>query len=666
MTHFKKQSACIFAFFIICCTIGSNKSIAQYNTLWIPDTLHGPTFNLNIKDTFSQIISTGNQTITGGINNKFWGPTLIFNQGDSVYMNVHNYLNDSTTLHWHGMHLPAVMDGGPHQIIPPGTIWRPYWKVSNNAATYWYHPHLHHMSEEQITKGIGGFIIVRDAIESALALPRTYGVDDIPLALSDHSFSNNQFTVVPYGDSMMVNGVLRPQYTVPAQVVRLRILDAAIERSYNLGFSDGRTFYVITSDGGLLNAPVAVTRYLLSPGERIEILVNCTGQKSTTVDLKAYNSTISNFIGGGENFPGGPFKNALGKKDFTILHLNIGAANSNAITAIPTQLTTNVFPSQSSANITRTISLSDSTGVTSETILGPNAFILEHKLFDFNYNSHTVPLNNTEIWSLASTSVFAHPFHIHDVEFYILSRNGVAVSDYEKGWKDVVLVKSKETVKFIAKFDDYADTAHPFMYHCHIALHEDEGMMGQFIVKNTSTLPLSLLSFTSAYANNKVALQWSAANQVSSNQFVVERSSNNITWETIGSLQAKASSGINKYDFTDASPLFGVNYYRLKMIDKDGKISYSSIQMIETSSSSFKFDVYPNPAKNRLYFNFTDAAYQVYYLKVINQLGKTIYMLPRPQLTNGIDISGLSKGIYFIQLTDDKSKKTVTKEFMVN
>ena len=146
---------------------------AQYNTLWIPDTLSGTNFNLTIKDTFAQM-RTGNQTITGGVNNsKFWGPTLFFNKGDTVRMNVKNKLNDSTTLHWHGMHLPAVMDGGPHQMIPPNTTWQPFWKVANNASTYWYHPHLHEMTLQQITKGIGGFIIVRDAQEAALKLPRT-------------------------------------------------------------------------------------------------------------------------------------------------------------------------------------------------------------------------------------------------------------------------------------------------------------------------------------------------------------------------------------------------------------------------------------------------------------------------------------------------------------
>ena len=189
-----KLQILLFSFIVL----SINTKAQSYNTLWIPDTLSGTTFNLALKDTFAQIVNTGNQTITGGINGKIWGPTLFFNKGDSVHFNVHNYLNDSTTIHWHGMHLPAVMDGGPHQVIPPGTIWKPYWKVSNDAATYWYHPHLHEMTMEQITKGLGGLIIVRDPVERALALPRTYGVDDIPLVLTDRDFTNaNQFSVLP-------------------------------------------------------------------------------------------------------------------------------------------------------------------------------------------------------------------------------------------------------------------------------------------------------------------------------------------------------------------------------------------------------------------------------------------------------------------------------------
>ena len=562
-------------------TISVKNAQAQYNNLWIPDTLSGTTFNLNIKDTFKQIVSTGQQTITGGINGNFWGPTLFINKGDIVHMNVKNYLNDTTTLHWHGMHLPAVMDGGPHQTIPPGTTWQPYWTVTNNAATYWYHPHLHEMTEEQITKGIGGLIIVRDAVESALALPRKYGVDDIPLVLTDRDFSTaNQFQIVPYGDSMLTNGTLRAQYTVPAQVVRFRILNGAIERSYNIGFSDGRSFSVITSDGGLLNAPVAVTKYLLHAGERVEILVNCTGQNGTSVDLKAYNSLLAGSVAGGENFPNGPFANFLGKKDFNLLHLNIGAQTANPISTFPTTLTTNVLLNSANANITRKLTMTDSAGVPG--VLGPNAFILNHKLFSLNVNDYNVPLNNTEIWEISNTTAFGHPFHIHDVEFNILDVNGVAPVPALAAWKDVVFVPGKvgpngtpQVVRFIAKFDDFADSLHPFMFHCHIALHEDEGMMGQFVVTDKAT-------------------------------------------------------DINNIEKND--PLFSI---------------------------------YPNPASTKIFVKMDDKNASAYYVKIINAVGRTILMLPRPDLSQGIDISHYAKGVYHLVLTDEKYKQTASKTFVV-
>jgi blue copper oxidase len=493
---------------------------AQYNTMWIPDTLSGTDFNLTIKDTFAQIVNSGNQTITGGINGKIWGPTMFINKGDVVHMNVTNKLNDSTTIHWHGMHLPAVMDGGPHQVIPPNTTWQPFWTVKNDAATYWYHPHLHEMTEEQMTKGIGGLLIVRDEVESSLALPRSYGVDDIPLVLTDRDINtSNQFTVVPYGDSMLTNMTLRAQYNVPAQVIRFRVLNGAVERSYNLGFSDGRTFYIITSDGGLLNAPVAKTKYLIHAGERIEILVNCAGESGKSIDLKAYNSTLAQNVPGGDFFPNGPFANYLARKDFNILHINIVAQTSNPVTSIPTALRTVTPIPAANSELTRNLTISDSTiaGVQGAT------FLLNHKLFDINYNNYAVPLNQTEIWEISNSGNFGHPFHIHDVEFNILSVNGVAPDAAQAGWKDVVFVPAisggtPSVVKFIAKFDDYADALHPFMFHCHIALHEDEGMMGQFIVTSANSLndfknldiPVNLFPNP---ANGRLYIQFDNVNQ---------------------------------------------------------------------------------------------------------------------------------------------------------
>jgi FtsP/CotA-like multicopper oxidase with cupredoxin domain len=76
----------------------------------------------------------------------------------------------------------------------------------------------------------------------------------------------------------------------------------------------------------------------------------------------------------------------------------------------------------------------------------------------------------------------AHPFHIHDVQFQILDRDGEKPAPNERGRKDVVLVNPGETVRVIMKFEDYSDPKSPYMYHCHILEHEDAGMMGQFTV----------------------------------------------------------------------------------------------------------------------------------------------------------------------------------------
>ena len=264
-----------FSLAVLFTTVNLN---AQYTKLHIPDTLSGTHFNLVLKDTFKQL-KTGQTTITAGINSNFWGPTIFINKGDTVHMNILNKLNDSTTIHWHGFHLPAVMDGGPHQVIPPNTVWRPYWKVKNDAATYWYHPHLHEMTQEHLTKGLGGLIIVRDAVESALPLPRTYGIDDIPVVLTSRRYTtSNQFVTkqCSYGDYLLTNGTPNAEFTIPKQVVRLRILNGEMERGFNLGFSDNRTFYVISSGGGLFDKPIAVTRLPIYVGERYEILVDCS------------------------------------------------------------------------------------------------------------------------------------------------------------------------------------------------------------------------------------------------------------------------------------------------------------------------------------------------------------------------------------------------------
>lgn len=476
-----------FTFLLTLITV-TQVSAQTYNNLWIPDTLSGTEFNLTIKDTIKQI-RTGNQTITGGINNNFWGPTLFINKGDTVHMNVRNKLNDSTTIHWHGMHLPAVMDGGPHQVIPPGALWQPFWEMKNQAGTYWYHPHLHEMTMEHLTKGIGGFMIVRDADEAALALPRTYGVDDIPLMLTSRRYdANNQFVTVntAYGDYLLTNGTPDAQISLPKQYVRLRILNAETERGYDLGFSDNRTFYIIGNDGGLLNAPVAVTRVKLMVGERIEILVNLSNDViGSSIDLKAFNSGQAFGFPGGEPATSGQFGSLLNNTDFSVLHINISNTLPNAITALPSTLINNTYWSAADATVDRTVQVMGGQG--------PTPFYFDNGVFNISTINKTVKLNDIEKWTITNNNVFGHTFHIHDVEFKLVARNGLAnsVGSHESGWKDVIYLPRGENATFVAKFDDYADPIHPFMYHCHFSNHEDAGMMGQFVVTGTTGINLS-------------------------------------------------------------------------------------------------------------------------------------------------------------------------------
>ena len=476
---------------------------AQYNDIRIPEALYGSTFDLNIHESSKQFV-TGNQTVTRAINNEsFWGPTLFINKGDEVHINVKNDLKESTTLHWHGMHLPAVMDGGPHQIIPPGTLWQPYWTMTNDAGTYWYHPHLHETTEAQITKGVGGLIIVKDAVESALPLPRNYGVDDIPIIMTSRNFVANQFSVGrAYGDYMLTNGTMNAQITLPKQVVRLRFLNAEIERGYNLGIvnSSGitKTFYVIGNDGGLLNAPVAVTRLPVHVGERYEILVDLSGETvGSTLDIKAYNSGQSNSFPGGEPGQTGQFGSALNNTTFNVLHINVGATTTNPITAIPSTLANNTYFTTADAKVSRTVTISGGQPV-------GNPFVFDSSVFNINTINKTVNIDTTEKWTIVNSpnAVFGHSFHIHDVQFKIVSRSTGSVGTYESGWKDTFFISKGESVSFVCRFKDYADATHPFMYHCHFSQHEDDGMMGQFIVKSTlATTDFSPSTKFSLYPN---------------------------------------------------------------------------------------------------------------------------------------------------------------------
>ncbi|MBC8196498.1 MAG: multicopper oxidase domain-containing protein [Candidatus Marinimicrobia bacterium] len=467
--------------------------INAQNQLIIPETISGNEFNLSLQYGSTQLLD-GNETQTMGANGGNLAPTLIFQKGEYVNINVTNNLDEETTIHWHGMHITPQNDGGPHSVIMPGDTWNPNFTVMDKACTMWYHPHLHEKTNEHVTKGITGFLIIKDDEEALLNLPRTYGVDDIPLNLQTKQFDNsNQIVIGEHVDSVpMANSTVDAFVELPAQVVRLRLLNGSSMRVFNLGFSNNATFYQIGSDGGLLSEPVSMTRLLLGPAERAEILVDLNGMNGDSFELKSFGSSLPGSaygVAGLATMQGTPppeyNSNPLNGCDFTLLEINVGEQNNNPVTSIPNSLVTVTPLNEADATVTRSLTI-QAPDMMNNGVTGP--FEFNGESFNMSVINQVVQLGDTEIWEIFNMSMVAHPFHIHDVQFYILDRDGVIPPENERGRKDVVLIKDMETVRFIAKFEDHADNQVPYMYHCHMLQHEDEGLIGQFIVEGEEIL----------------------------------------------------------------------------------------------------------------------------------------------------------------------------------
>lgn len=453
--------------------------------LVIPDTLTGNNINLYIADSLNQFFP-GFTTATIGYNGRYLGPTLILNKGQIVTLNVHNELADTTTTHWHGLHVAPMNDGGPHTMIMPSDTWSPSFTVMDNAATYWYHPHMHGKTMDQVLMGAAGLIIVRDSLEATLDLPRNYGVDDIPLVFQfQHMDSTTkQIILDDEADNItMVNGqISAPFVNVPAQIVRLRILNASSHRFFEFGFDDNRTFNQITSDAGLLNAPVPLTRLMLGSGERAEILVDFSGQQGNTFFIKQFGTQLpGSYPGGPQGGMGTMVMGPLDNTDFNLLQLNVVVPTSDPVTSIPTTLTTNVPYSAVGAD-NFTVAL---TGVP---MMSMTNFAMNGVQFDENVINMTTTQNTIMKWTISNQSMMPHPFHIHGNHFFVLAVNGATPPLNMQGRKDVAVVSPMGgSLVLITQYNDFNDPTMPYMFHCHILSHEDNGMMGQFIVNPPST-----------------------------------------------------------------------------------------------------------------------------------------------------------------------------------
>jgi len=487
----------MFKFYLIFCLVfvlNASNSFSQ-NPLVIPDTLSGTSFTLSVQTGTMNLIGS-NITPTYGYNGNFLGPTLILKNNDSITINVKNNLSQATTTHWHGLHVAPQNDGGPHQSISSGSTWSPSFKVRNEAATFWYHPHGDTKTEIQVTKGLAGMIIVRDNIESTYLLPRRYKVDDFPVIVQSKAFDVlYQLASATHEDSVvMVNGTIKPFLQVPKQVVRLRLLNGSADRTYYFGLSDNSNFNLIASDGGLLSQPLLTNRVRLSPGERAEILVDFNtyiiGQQ---IYLKSYSSQLPKGVIGADSvgtssivIAEGYYSNPLNGSNFNVLRFDVVAQTVSPILTVPSTFAPKLPFLETSANAKRHLHFSPDTILSGQQGKVDGPFFINKKSFNMDSTNIVTYLNHIEVWKLSNGTLVAHPFHIHDVQFFVLDINGLPPPPQYQGLKDVILVQPKDTVRFITKFTNFTNSVLPYMYHCHLLHHEDEGMMGSFLVLDPS------------------------------------------------------------------------------------------------------------------------------------------------------------------------------------
>ncbi|MBM3990204.1 MAG: multicopper oxidase family protein [Planctomycetes bacterium] len=402
------------------------------------------------------------------------GPVLRFQQGDRAQITVTNLIGEDHVVHWHGLDVPSDMDGHPRHQFPHGSSTTYDFPVLNRAGTYWYHSHADMRTGFQAYKGLAGPLVVSDAQEQALALPR--GQFDVPLVLQDASFDTaGQLAYSPLnmqngflGTTQLVNGKANATLNVATRAYRLRIVNGATSRVYKLAWSDGTPMVVIGNDGGLLAAPSLRPYVTLSPGERAEVWADFRQHAvGSQVVLRSL-----------------PFSGvSMGQgAQLDLLTVQVTQSQPETLQLPATLSTIQAYVPQQATNYgnPRSFAISFSPGI---------GFTLNGGTFQMtgvaaNEIVRRDTLEHVRITNTTGMMVVGHPIHFHGRQFQVLGRSVASANlagwqtlsqgFIDEGWKDTVLVMPGETIDLLVRYSSYTGL---FLYHCHNLVHEDMGMM---------------------------------------------------------------------------------------------------------------------------------------------------------------------------------------------
>lgn len=335
-------------------------------------------------------------------------------------------------------------------------------------------PHHHGTTEVQVYRGLGGLFYIDDELSEAGGLPGEYGVDDVPVIVTDRSFSSDgsfaerQRTALGMlGDTLLVNGAVSPEFVAERPLTRLRLLNTSTARSYSF-MVDGAPMHLVGTDSGLLPEPIEAVTVTLTPGERAEVLVTLTPGQSAMLQSVPHSLGLMKSTA-----------RASGTDDrFDVLELRAAEWSDGA--ADPLAALTGL-----AAAIPQPLERPDAV----------RDFALDNDRINGRAMSLTrideiVTNGHREHWIVTNEHHLPHNFHVHNARFTIVSVGGEPPRSTERGWKDTVYAPPRTPVVIDVEFGGSSDPAWPYMYHCHLLQHEDAGMMGQFVVVSPgSTVP---------------------------------------------------------------------------------------------------------------------------------------------------------------------------------
>jgi blue copper oxidase len=491
------------------------------------------------------------------VNGSYPGPTVVIEKGQIFTVNFVNNLTENATTHWHGISTPESMDGHPKDPILPGNSFTYTFPVINRGGTYFYHAHADMATAKQVFKGFAGFFIVVDPTE-IFNLPS--GQYDIPLCIQDHRIADiPNFNYAPgnyesswgyLGDTVLVNGTPDAYFEVGRTLYRFRLLNGSNARVYKIAFSDSRSFHIIATDGGLKDNPVQATQFMLSPGERVELLVdfssNSIGQNVSLQSLA--------FSHGGSL----PYKQGT---SLNIIRFDVVNNNSSGGIVPVAFNPINYYNSNEAVN-TRTFTLSM---VSQHPMHRINGFTFDIGRIDFEPR-----LYDLEKWRIINQTADFHPMHTHEAQWQVVSRNGnTNLPPSDKGWKDTVMLYPGETIEVLVKFTDHRGI---YLFHCHNLEHEDDGMMMNFRILD----PIGIQQIGTAVPK-KFALHQNYPNPFNPSTKIkfdiapIERSSKNVSikvFDVSGRLASELyngdlNSGSYEIEFDGSKLSSGVYFCRL-------------------------------------------------------------------------------------------------------